>query len=1049
MDVESGSLTLNAGATMAAGSAIVGPGQVRIPAATVTVNAAMSASNLVLEGGTLTGAGDLTVTGQLLWTAGTLAGAGRVVLAAGAGLNIQGNVTAAARPIDSTAGAVNWTTGTIGGTMVNAGVLNIGGVATKTVGGVVNQTGTTTWTGAGNINFNDGTAFNSLAGSVFDIQTDARMGRPGGGALPVFANAGTLRKSAGVATPVDISLSNSGTIDLQVGDLTLNAGATMAAGSAVAGPGRLRVPGSTVTVNAAMSASNLVLEGGTLTGAGDLTVTGVMTWTAGTLAGTGKLMLGAGAALNIQGNVTSGGRPIDSAAGAVNWTTGTIGGTLVNTGVLNIGGAATKTVGGVINQAGVTTWTGAGNINFNDGTTFNSLAGSVFDVQTDARMGRPGGGALPVFGNVGTLRKSASVATPVDVALANSGTIDLQVGDLTLNAGATMAAGSAIVGPGRLRIPGSTVTVNAAMSASNLVLEGGTLTGAGDLTVTGQLLWTAGTLAGTGKLMLGTGAALNIQGNVTAAGRPIDSTAGAVNWTTGTIGGTLVNAGVLNIAGAATKTVGGVVNQTGATTWAGAGNINFNDGTSFNSLAGSVFDVQTDARMGRPGGGALPVFANAGTFKKSAGTTTPVDIAFTNSGTVGLQVGTVNFGAGFTQTVGSTILSGGTLSGSLIDLQGGSLSGGGSVNASVRNAGQINPGGSGAGRLAISGNYTQLASGILNFDLGGLTAGSQFDQLVVTGSVTLDGTLNVSLINGFTPANNDAFAVLTFGSRSGDFATKNGLDLGGGMILIPTFGASAMTLTASSGSPQRASGPANRATTGSGVLTVATLQPLVDAAINRWTTALGDGSRTGALKHVSFRIADLPGTYLGWTSVSVVWIDRDAAEYGWFIDASPLDDSEFGDARARSEFHAGGTSPALGRMDLLTVIAHELGHVLGLDDLDPTVAPDDLMAETLAPGIRRLPGPPISIPHTGRRNTLDGLPSPAVAGLGEVASSGIRPGNTDRQTTDKQTARPVLDIASLDRIIAAPEMWHDLFGDITPHFGVLRGGKRPDQRRTS
>ncbi len=382
--------------------------------------------------------------------------------------------------------------------------------------------------------------------------------------------------------------------------ITYRTGSTVIAG--LLSSEAITLSGGTLNVtNSAQFDGGLTLSGGTLTGSGDLTVAGVMTWTAGTLAGTGRLVLSAGAALNIQGNVTAAGRPIDSTAGAVNWTTGTIGGTLVNAGVLNIGGAATKTVGGVVNETGATTWTGAGNINFNDGTTFNSLAGSVFDVQTDARMGRPGGGALPTFSNAGTLRKSAGVATPVDVAFTNSGTVDLQVGDVTLNAGATMAAGSAVVGPGRLRIPAATVTVNAGMSAANLVLEGGTLTGSGDLTVAGVMTWTAGTLAGTGRLVLSAGAALNIQGNVTAAGRPIDSTAGAVNWTTGTIGGTLVNAGVLNIGGAATKTVGGVVNETGATTWTGAGNINFNDGTTFNSLAGSVFDIQTDARMGRPG----------------------------------------------------------------------------------------------------------------------------------------------------------------------------------------------------------------------------------------------------------------------------------------------------------------------------------------------------------------------------------------------------------------------------------------------------------------
>jgi predicted Zn-dependent protease len=39
-------------------------------------------------------------------------------------------------------------------------------------------------------------------------------------------------------------------------------------------------------------------------------------------------------------------------------------------------------------------------------------------------------------------------------------------------------------------------------------------------------------------------------------------------------------------------------------------------------------------------------------------------------------------------------------------------------------------------------------------------------------------------------------------------------------------------------------------------------------------------------------------------------------------------------------------------MDLATVIAHELGHVLGYADLD--AAADDLMAATLPAGQRRL-----------------------------------------------------------------------------------------------
>jgi hypothetical protein len=73
----------------------------------------------------------------------------------------------------------------------------------------------------------------------------------------------------------------------------------------------------------------------------------------------------------------------------------------------------------------------------------------------------------------------------------------------------------------------------------------------------------------------------------------------------------------------------------------------------------------------------------------------------------------------------------------------------------------------------------------------------------------------------------------------------------------------------------------------------------------------------------------------------VIWLDINAASWGWFIDPTPSDDSEF---------VTPGDQGEQDRMDLLTVLMHEMGHLLGQEH-----AVDGVMTDTLATGIRRLP----------------------------------------------------------------------------------------------
>ena len=107
-----------------------------------------------------------------------------------------------------------------------------------------------------------------------------------------------------------------------------------------------------------------------------------------------------------------------------------------------------------------------------------------------------------------------------------------------------------------------------------------------------------------------------------------------------------------------------------------------------------------------------------------------------------------------------------------MDIQAGLLQGIGTIAGNVSNSGQVNPGPS-TGVLTVTGNYTQTSAGELDLEIGGLTAGSQFDQFSVNGAVTLDGTLNVSLTNGFIPAIGNSFVILdktSGGAIGGHFA---------------------------------------------------------------------------------------------------------------------------------------------------------------------------------------------------------------------------------------------------------------------------------------
>ena len=104
------------------------------------------------------------------------------------------------------------------------------------------------------------------------------------------------------------------------------------------------------------------------------------------------------------------------------------------------------------------------------------------------------------------------------------------------------------------------------------------------------------------------------------------------------------------------------------------------------------------------------------------------------------------------------------------------------VGAPLTNEGILAPGVSSIGRIPITGDYIQTPAGAMNVGIGGLVAGTEHDQVHVSNNMNLGGTLNISLENGFQPAEGDSFEVVTFFARSDTFTTVTGRDIGNGLF---------------------------------------------------------------------------------------------------------------------------------------------------------------------------------------------------------------------------------------------------------------------------
>jgi hypothetical protein len=200
-------------------------------------------------------------------------------------------------------------------------------------------------------------------------------------------------------------------------------------------------------------------------------------------------------------------------------------------------------------------------------------------------------------------------------------------------------------------------TIASLTSDENLTISGGSLSLSGDLIGRKGLTITNGTFAVAGvesivggKLTL-SGGTLRVTGQLAADGR--------VDWTAGIKDGAgtlLVRDGAdvddLTLSGTANKQLnaGTVVNEGHAV--ASGGSLFLNGGSHFENRSGATFDAAGDLDIGLSFS-PLGVFANAGTFIKSAGAGTAasdVIIPFNNTGTVEVRAGTLRLANGGTHS---------------------------------------------------------------------------------------------------------------------------------------------------------------------------------------------------------------------------------------------------------------------------------------------------------------------------------------------------------------------------------------------------------------
>ncbi len=543
--------------------------------------------------------------------------------------------------------------------------------------------------------------------------------------------------SGGLTNTAILEASNGGT--LYIDGVTVNnaGGGTITAnsGSTVQLLGNTTIQGGTLTNNGSLfgtpDGNSAILDGST--GAGAITINGTYTngngsttYVLGTINNNNNFLVTA------TGNGNNSELLIDSAnvtlqgGGTVTLSTGSGGGNAL----------LLQAAGGLILTNVDNTIQGEGIIGFNGLTLVNEVGGTI----NANSMGGPQITTLAI--------ESAQVTNQGLIEATNNGVLDID-GVTINNQGGTISAngaGASVQLYGLADIQGGTLTNNGAAffgtpNGNSAVLDGSTVSGA--VTINGT--YTNGNNSTT--YLLGT---INNQGNIQVNGGSSNNSILEIDSATVTLqgGGTVT----MSMAGGGGSPIidqaaGGLTLTNVDNTIEGAGIIGLNGLSLVNGAAGTILANASGQTLLFDGGGT---FINNGTVQVNANST--------------LQV----VSTPFAQNAGKTQVDGTFNASSGAQINGGTLLGTGTINGNVALAGgHMQPGDPGTpGTLNVNGSYTQTAG---TFDeLIGTTGNSLLD---VTGPVTLGGSLDISLLSGFSLADGDTFDIMDYsaGTESGAF----------------------------------------------------------------------------------------------------------------------------------------------------------------------------------------------------------------------------------------------------------------------------------------